>query len=421
MQPAMDIIGWRGFFILFTWTSATVFVNPFFSKHCHSGTMEEEERPRKLPKLNHDQQQEELKYTMTGAVGGVDTKEAGDAENAELPPPKDEKRSSIPPGGADTGVAKEAEAPKISKNQLKKQRRHEQWAATKDRRKEKRKEKMAEKKQRKRNELEEAKRQGTGAELLRARLAEKERRKHSILLPVTFVVDCSFDDLMTDKELVSLGSQVTRCYSDNSKAAFRSHLVVSSFEKMLKQRFDTVLAKSHENWHGIRFMQEDYLQAAEMAKEWMKEPEKGGRMAGVFTDYADAKPEDGEVIYLSSESPHILTELKPYSTYVVGGLVDKNRHKGICYNQAMEKGIKTARLPIGDYIQMRSRQVLTTNHVVEIMLRWLELGDWGKAFMQVLPRRKGGTLMEQEADVEDPEGHHKESEEPGSSDPGQSA
>lgn len=386
--------------------------------------MEEEERPRKLPKLDRDQQQEELKYSMTGAVGGVDAKEARDAENAEFSPPKDEERSSIQAGDVHTGAVQEAEVPKMSKNQLKKQRRYEQWAATKEHRKEKRKEKLAEKKQRKREELEEAKRQGTGDELLRARLAEKLKKKNSTLLPVTFVVDCSFDDLMTDKEIVSLGSQVTRCYSDNSKAVFRSHLVVSSFEKMLKERFDTVLAKVHENWHGIRFMQEDYLQAAEMAKEWMKEPGKGGQMAGVFTDYADAKPEDGEVIYLSSESPHILTELKPYSTYIIGGLVDKNRHKGICYNQATEKGIKTAKLPIGDYIQMRSRQVLTTNHVVEIMLRWLELGDWGKAFMQVLPRRKGGTLMEQEADVEDQEHHHRhhrESEELSPSGAGQSA
>ena len=72
--------------------------------------------------------------------------------------------------------------------------------------------------------------------------------------------------------------------------------------------------------------------------------------------------------------------------------MDKNRHKGICYRQATERGIKTAKLPIGDYIQMASRSVLTTNHVMEIMLRWLEIGDWGEAFMQVIPQRKGGQL-----------------------------
>ena len=41
---------------------------------------------------------------------------------------------------------------------------------------------------------------------------------------------------------------------------------------------------------------------------------------------------------------------------------------------------------------MNSRSVLAVNHVVEIMLRWLECGDWGEAFEKVIPKRKGGVL-----------------------------
>ena len=105
------------------------------------------------------------------------------------------------------------------------------------------------------------------------------------------------------------------------------------------------------------------------------------------------------MVYLTSESPDTLTELKPYSTYIVGGLVDRNRHKGICYKRAMDRGLKTAKLPIGDYMQMASRFVLATNHVSEIMVRWLELGDWGEAFLRVVPKRKGGVLKSNVAET----------------------
>jgi len=37
---------------------------------------------------------------------------------------------------------------------------------------------------------------------------------------------------------------------------------------------------------------------------------------------------------------------------------------------------------------MASRVVLTTNQVVEIMLKWLECRDWQEAFLNVIPQRK---------------------------------
>ena len=126
-----------------------------------------------------------------------------------------------------------------------------------------------------------------------------------------------------------------------------------------------------------------------------------GEMAGVFSQFNSplensvdhAKLQDeAELVYLTSESDNTLTELKPYSTYIIGGLVDKNREKGICYKRATNRGIKTAKLPIGEFMDMRSRKVLATNHVNEIMLRWLECGDWGEAFVKVIPKRKGGKL-----------------------------
>ena len=98
------------------------------------------------------------------------------------------------------------------------------------------------------------------------------------------------------------------------------------------------------------------------------------------------------IVYLTSDSPNILDVLSPYTTYIIGGIVDKNRHKGLCYKRACSRGIPTAKLPIGEYMIIQSRTVLATNHVMEIMLRWLEDGDWGKAFMKVIPKRKEARL-----------------------------
>ena len=298
-----------------------------------------------------------------------------------------------------------AEAKALSKNQLKKLKRDQEWEANRAKRKAKRKEKLQEKKQRKRAAREELAPSTSGTAIPASVVGQgnqisneqKLKRPGFVRVPITIVLDCGFDDLMNDKERKSLGSQVTRSYSDNHKSPFQSYLVVSSFGGPLKERFEGLLESHHHSWKGVRFLEEDFVQAAEQAKDWMK-GDSGGQLAGVFEEKkiaeqpVDGLIQSGEVIYLTSDSPNTLTELRPYSTYIVGGIVDRNRHKGICYKRAIERGIKTAKLPIGDYMQMASRFVLATNHVVEIMLRWLELGDWGKAFLQVMPKRKGGML-----------------------------
>ncbi|KAI0582952.1 tRNA m(1)G methyltransferase domain-containing protein [Pyrenophora tritici-repentis] len=333
--------------------------------------MESDERPAKMRKLDNGDAD-----TAVVDVPAIST------PNEQLPVTEHDEQVDTPEALTGTPAETEGAEPKLSKNQLKKLRRQERWEAGQ-----------------------------TWAQMPVDENGNKPRPppsrapRHSAgpgkQVPITVIFDCDFEELMFDNELKSLGLQITRCYSDNRKANYRAHLALSSFGGKMKERFDGILAKQYTSWKGFRFFEEDFVEVAEKAKEWMAAPE-GGEVAGALKSSAENgdSAEEGEIVYLSSESDNVLTHLKPNSTYIIGGLVDKNRHKGICHKRAMERGIKTAKLPIGEYLEMKSRQVLVTNHVLEIMLKWMDFEDWGKAFMAVMPERKGAKLK---GDAEDAE------------------
>ncbi|KAI1039816.1 hypothetical protein LB505_004655 [Fusarium chuoi] len=304
----------------------------------------------------------------------------------------------------------EAAAP-MSKNALKRLRKQQQWEAGKEERKQKRKDSRVARKVRKREERAALIAQGIDPN------ANKQQKPPSVNVPVTLIFDCDFEQYMREKELISLGSQITRSYSENKNARYRTHIFVSGWNGKLAERFHQILDDKHKNWKGIDFVDGDFIECAKQAREKMKDP--SDRMVDQLQRSLDNKipwvrdekdplplpdpepepsPEYQDIVYLSSDSPYTLERLEPNTSYVIGGLVDKNREKGLCYKRARERGIRTARLPIGQYMVMQSRTVLATNHVVEIMLKWLEYENWGDAFMSVIPKRKGGHLRDQRDD-----------------------
>ncbi|CAG7556596.1 unnamed protein product [Fusarium equiseti] len=295
----------------------------------------------------------------------------------------------------------------MSKNALKRLRKQQQWEAGKEDRKQKRRDSRIARKVRKREERDALIAQGIDP------YANKHQKPPSVDVPISLIFDCDFEQYMREKEIISLGSQITRSYSENKNARYRTNIYVSNWTGKLAERFHQILDDKHKNWKGIDFVEGDFIECAEKAREKMKGDQMIEPLQRSLTEKSpwtrdekdplplpdpepEPRPEYSDIVYLSSDSPYTLERLEPNTSYVIGGLVDKNREKGLCYKRARAHGIRTARLPIGQYMVMQSRAVLTTNHVVEIMLKWLEYENWGDAFMSVIPKRKGGQLKQQE-------------------------
>jgi len=294
----------------------------------------------------------------------------------------------------------------MSKNARKKLFKKQLWAAGKEDRKAKKKEQKKASKIRQR----EAKERGEVTQVVR------QRPLVQTPVSITLVLDCSFESFMTDKELTSLTGQIQKSYHDTRSGKYRPLLAVTSFGGMMKERFDTVLMGHYKNWKGVHFVEDDISKIGELATSWMR----GIKVIDFATDSEDTRVDNGlesavdgstneesrdagsaRVVYLSADSPDVLTTLEQNTCYIIGGLVDRNRHKGICFEAARKAGIPTARLPIGEFINMSSRQVLTTNHVVEIMVKYLETQNWEQSFLEVIPMRKGAGLKSLEVDEEE--------------------
>ena len=80
---------------------------------------------------------------------------------------------------------------------------------------------------------------------------------------------------------------------------------------------------------------------------------------------------------------------------------------------AVEKGVAHARLPIDQFIKMKTRKVLTIDHVFSILAAVTSGKSWKDAFLDVLPDRKGVESKEaQDEDAEEAGENVAEAQEP---------
>ncbi|XP_029453141.1 tRNA methyltransferase 10 homolog A isoform X2 [Rhinatrema bivittatum] len=193
----------------------------------------------------------------------------------------------------------------------------------------------------------------------------KRIRRDIVPSALRLIVDCSFDSLMTLKDVKKLNKQIQRCYAENRRSLHPVQFYLTSHGGQLKKNMDEN-DKGWVNWKDIFVHSEHYSELI--------------------------KSED--LVYLTSDSPHVLEELDESKAYVIGGLVDHNHHKGLTYQRAEELGISHAQLPLGNFVKMNSRKVLAVNHVFEIILAYLDKRDWKEAFFCILPQRKGAVPVD---------------------------
>ena len=281
----------------------------------------------------------------------------------------DEKTRSVDDAPATKPGEVASEEKPLSKNQLKRKRKWERAMEVKKRRKQQEK------------DIKIAKAKAEGRDMEQERLEQEKnakdgsgRRKRQewwetekvpkIKQSFQVCIDCSFESLMTSKEIGSLSSQIRYCYAYNRRNPHPCALTVSS-----------LAGETLANLQHVSGFDEWTLRAFSSSEKSVKE---------VFQDRIN------DVVYLTSDSENTIEDLDDSKIYVIGGIVDRNRLPRAAIKRAEEWGLQTAKLPLSNYLaKMKSSKVLTCNHVFEILLKYRVFGkNWEKALLEVLPSRK---------------------------------
>lgn len=150
---------------------------------------------------------------------------------------------------------------------------------------------------------------------------------------VRVAIDFDYDELMSDKDICKCAKQLLRVYTVNRKSTMPIQLHYTSIRE--KGKIEAALERNdgYQNW-------DVHIQRKSFSELFDKE----------------------SIVYLTSESENVLTEIDPNATYIIGGLIDHNHLKGLSLDKAQANGLKTARLPLSEHISIKTRTVLTIVH-----------------------------------------------------------
>lgn len=211
-----------------------------------------------------------------------------------------------------------------------------------------------------RDPMDEEGREKVRAERTARKAAEVEDFKSRCNEGTTVVLDLEWEDVMHRSEVKSLVQQLLYCYGANRKAEKPVRLVLSGVRQGSETRAGLAKQAGYDGW-PITVVEGNYI------------------------DIYDRE----RLVYLTADSEEVVETFDPDKVYVIGGIVDRNRLKGVTSLKAEEQKIATAALPLTKYVDMGTySRVLTVNHVLQIVLEHQRCGDWREAIDKGIPGRK---------------------------------
>lgn len=159
--------------------------------------------------------------------------------------------------------------------------------------------------------------------------------------------DCRFDDLMSMREIVSLSNQLKESYSRNlhmqiplKMMCFRFYFLFSClFVITFSANFNLRSDSKDKLWNQMSKLPINNWVNFELLDYHFDN--------SFFVDY--------NLFYLSSEAENDFpSEIPEKSVIIIGGIVDKNRHKNLTHKLAVENKIPCFKLPIVEYLELNS-------------------------------------------------------------------
>lgn len=175
------------------------------------------------------------------------------------------------------------------------------------------------------------------------------------------VFDMAYDNYMKPKELQNTVSQLLESEGWNRRNVDPFHIYFCNL-KIDGPFYRELIKRYGEKWNKL------LLTATEKS-------------------HVDLFPKD-KIIYLTADSPNVMTTFKHDKIYIVGSFVDKNQQPGTSLAKAKRLNLATECLPLDKYLQWDiGTKNLTLDQMMRILLCLKNTNSWEEA-LKFVPKRK---------------------------------